>query len=156
MTLSLVPIPEASAEAVASLQRACFPEDPWDGACVGEIMRIAGCFGLTARAGRRPVGFALALDLSGECEILSLGVVPRMRRCGTGRALLAGICAEARQRGALCALLEVAADNRAARALYREFGFAAIGCRRKYYRRGGSFVDALVLRLALAGAPLPT
>ncbi len=156
MTLSLLPISEQSVEVLASLQGACFPNDPWDGAALGEIMRMAGFFGLFARAGALPAGFALALDLKGECEILSLGVVPEMRRRGIGRALLAGICGEACRRGALFVILEGAADNMAAQALYTKFGFTTVSCRRKYYRRGGSFVDALVLRLTLAGAPLST
>lgn len=155
MTLSLLPISEASAEVLASLQRACFPKDPWDDASLCAIIRMTGFFGLSAYSGSVAVGYALALDLKGECEILSLGVLPAMRRCGAGRALLAAISAEARRRGAFYLLLEVAADNIAARTLYREFGFATIGCRRNYYRRDDNFIDALVLRLALADAPLP-
>lgn len=156
MALILAPIPKTSAIAVASLQRACFPGDPWNPAAVGEIMRIPGFFGLKACASSLLAGFALALDLKGECEILSLGVVPSMRRRGVGRALLAEICAEARRRGAFCAFLEVAIDNTPARALYEASGFKTIGCRRKYYRRGSNFVDALALRLALAENSLPT
>jgi ribosomal-protein-alanine N-acetyltransferase len=156
VTLSFSPILAASPAALADLQRACFPEDPWDRAALDEILRIAGAFGLLARVSEVPAGFILALDLKGECEILSLGVLPEMRRRGTGRALLAAICAEARQRGALFAILEVAADNVGARALYEGLGFAAAGRRRNYYQRGESSVDALVLRIALADVPLST
>ena len=156
MTVSLSPIRAASPAALADLQRACFPEEPWDSATFDELLRIAGAFGLLACVSDVTAGFALALDLKGECEILSLGVVPEMRRCGTGRTLLAAICTEARRRGALSAILEVAADNMGARALYDGLGCAAVGCRRNYYRRGESSVDALVLSLALADVPLPT
>lgn len=156
MGLTLLPVAKSSTEAIAKLQRACFPEDPWSAAAVAEILRIAGFFGLTACADSLPVGFALALDLKGECEILSLGVVLQSRRRGVGRALLAEVCAEARRRGARLVHLEVAIDNEPARALYTEFGFATAGQRRKYYRRGSNFVDALALRLVLADAPLRT
>ena len=49
--------------------------------------------------------------------------------------------------GAHAAVLEVAVDNAAARALYHQVGFAEVGRREAYYRRpGGVRVDACLLR----------
>jgi len=50
-------------------------------------------------------------------------------------------------RGATHVILEVRADNVAARGLYERAGYTAISTRRSYYQPGD--VDALVLRKAL-------
>jgi len=48
--------------------------------------------------------------------------------------------------GARRVFLEVAEDNWAARRLYAALGFAPVGRRRNYYRRGQDFVAALTMR----------
>jgi [ribosomal protein S18]-alanine N-acetyltransferase len=141
---------------LSMLHRTCFPEEPWKPQAMAQIMAMAGFFGFMAWEDDEPVGFALALDLGGECEILALGVVPGRRRAGTGSALLAAICEEAPRRGGNRVFLEVAADNAGARALYAVGGFVQVGRRRNYYRRPGSPVDALVLRRAIARVSLST
>jgi ribosomal-protein-alanine N-acetyltransferase len=115
-------------------------------------MGIAGFFGQIAWGKEAPAGFALALDLGGECEILSLGVVPDRRRAGIGIALLDSICVVAGLRRAECVKLEVAVDNAAACALYAKGGFTVVGRRRNYYCQRGRLVDALILRRALVTA----
>jgi [ribosomal protein S18]-alanine N-acetyltransferase len=136
---------------LSMLHRACFPEDPWNSREIAEIMTIQGSFGRIAWADEIPAGFALALDLREECEILSLGVLPEWRRAGIGSALLDSVSSEARARGAECIVLEVAVDNSAALALYTARAFVPVGHRRNYYRRVSSRIDALVLRRAITG-----
>ena len=97
-----------------------------------------------------PVGFALALDLGNEAEILSLGVLREFRRTGVGAALLDAVCCEAGKRGAKSVVLEVAMTNVAARALYAGRGFTVVGHRRNYYYQAGRMVDGLILRRELA------
>lgn len=150
------PMPQAAASAVAALHRVCFPEDPWDAESIAQIMKMAGFFGRIARLRDDPVGFALALAHGDEAEILSMGVVPPSRRMGAGTALLESVCLEARRRGVEYIVLEVAADNNAARALYAARGFTDVGRRRNYYHRAGCFADALILRMALAPPSLAT
>jgi [ribosomal protein S18]-alanine N-acetyltransferase len=132
------------------LHRACFPEDPWNVAAMTEIMGMAGFFGRIAWEDETPAGFALALDLREECEVLSLAVAPERRRSGVGSALLGAVCVEARLRGAEWIVLEVAADNIPALDLYAVHGFVQVGRRFGYYPRERCRVDALVLRLRLA------
>lgn len=154
MTRHIEPISAAAAGPLSMLHRVCFPEDPWDVAAIGEIMGIPGFFGQIAWEKEAAAGFALALDLGNQCEILSLGVVPDHRRAGIGMALLDSICFAARLRGAESVALEVAVDNTAARALYVTKGFTVVGHRRNYYCQGGRLADALILRRALATASL--
>jgi ribosomal-protein-alanine N-acetyltransferase len=149
VSIRCTPLPPGAAAPLSQLHRRCFPDDPWDGAACGEVLAMPGCFGILAWQGKAPIGFALALDLRGECEVISLGVVPERRRRGVGTALIAALIAAARGRGARSLVLEVAEDNIAAAALYAACGFVAIGRRPDYYRRFRQFVDALVLRLRL-------
>jgi [ribosomal protein S18]-alanine N-acetyltransferase len=152
MTRWIEPACRAAAGPLSVLHRVCFPDDPWDLPAITEIMGIPGFFGRIAWEREVPAGFALALDLGKEWELLSLGVVPGRRRSGIGSALLNSVCCEARIRGAERLTLEVAVDNSAARALYAARGFTVAGRRRNYYRQAGASVDALILCIALTTA----
>jgi ribosomal-protein-alanine N-acetyltransferase len=148
------PLSKVMAGPVSMLHCACFPEDPWNSRAIAEIMNIAGFFGHIAWVDEISPGFALALHLGEECEILALGVLPSHRREGIGSALLDAICVEGRLRGARRIVLEVAVDNRAALSVYTARGFIQVGHRWNYYRQAGSRGDALVLRRALADVTL--
>jgi ribosomal-protein-alanine N-acetyltransferase len=156
MTSRIEPLPRSAVGPISLLHRACFPEDPWDAEAIGQIMCIPGFFGLIGWAKTDPVGFALALSLGEEAEIVSLGVLPEHRRCRIGSSVLDAVCGEARLRGAERVVLEVARDNGAARALYAGRGFTVVGRRRNYYRRAEGLVDALRLQVQLPTAPLAT
>lgn len=91
-------------------------------------------------------GYA-GLDHGGEVsDVMTIAVLPRARRTGLGRRLLDELVTRAHAAGAQRVLLEVRADNAAARALYARRGFVLLRTRRGYYPGG---VDALVLALDL-------
>jgi [ribosomal protein S18]-alanine N-acetyltransferase len=93
------------------------------------------------------VGYA-GLFHSGEtADVQTLAVVPDRQRHGVGTALLDGLVAEARRRGASELLLDVREDNVAAQAFYAHRGFEQLSRRRGYYANGR--VDGLVLRRIL-------
>ncbi len=94
----------------------------------------------------------LARALADEAEILTLAVVPTLRRHGIGRDLVRRALVHAASLGLGACLLEVAASNSPARALYAAQGFAEVGRRNRYYPDGG---DALVLRATAAGLDAP-
>jgi [ribosomal protein S18]-alanine N-acetyltransferase len=146
------PVSPAMLGALSILHGSCFSEDPWDVPAIAGIMGIAGFFGRIAWEDEEPTGFVLALGLAEECEIISLGVLPDRRRAGRGSALVSSVCLEAMRRNIRSVVLEVAADNAAARALYAARGFVSVGCRPNYYRRAGGRIDAFILRLPLAEA----
>ena len=155
MKSRIEPLPRGAAGPISLLHQACFQEDPWDARAIEQIMGFPGFYGRVGWAKTAPVGFALALALGEEAEILSLGVLPQHRRCGIGSAILEAACGEALLRGAERVVLEMASDNDAARALYAGRGFIVVGRRRNYYRRTERLVDALILRVQLP-ASLPT
>lgn len=92
-------------------------------------------------------GYA-GLDHGGEvADVMTVAVAPDHQGRGLGRMLLAELLHRATARGAEAVLLEVRADNDAARRLYDRAGFEVISVRRRYYQPGD--VDALVMRLLL-------
>lgn len=142
----LAPLPAEAGGPLSLMHQACFPEDPWDAGSFDRLLALRGVFGYLAWLGEDPAGFILARDLGDEAEILTLGVLPGMRRVGIGRALLDAVVARGGRRvGSI--VLEVAADNEAARRLYNMAGFFRVGTRPRYYRRDGGAIDALILRL---------
>jgi [ribosomal protein S18]-alanine N-acetyltransferase len=156
MTMRIEALPRGAAGPISMLHHACFPEDPWGAGAIEQIMGIPGFFGRVGWAKTAPVGFAMALALGEEAEIVSLGVLPDHRRRGIGSAILDAVCGEARLQGAERVVLEMASDNEAARHLYAKRGFTVVGRRRNYYRRAERLVDALMLRVQLPTAsPAP-
>lgn len=79
------------------------------------------------------VGFAGMWMLYDEAHITTIGVEPAYRGQGLGELLLVTMVDEAVQRGVNWLTLEVRVSNDAAQALYRKYGFAVQGTRRRYY-----------------------
>jgi ribosomal-protein-alanine N-acetyltransferase len=122
---------------------------PWQAEELAGFMAERGAFALAAESEGELAGFILCRTIAGEAEVLTLAVRPELRRRGAGRALLeAAMQTSAPVAGAM--LLEVAADNPSAIALYRQAGFEAVGRRAAYYVSGRTApADALVMRRAL-------
>lgn len=137
----------AQAGLVAALMAASAGE-AWSAREVGRVLAMPGALGLIATQleESEPIGFALSLCAGGECELLSIGVLPELRRGGVARALLAEAISRAAGAGAGRMVLEVAEDNAPARAFYEAEGFSAAGRRAGYYRaRDRAPRDALIL-----------
>ena len=143
---------------LARLHQSCF-DDPWSRADLAHLLALPGGFGLIARLfernlagldGMRGVGFALCRVVRDEGELLSIGVGPAYRRRAIGAALLRESMDRCRRAGAVSMFLEVATDNFSAQALYRTFGFDAVGLREGYYARpDGTRVSAHTMRCNL-------
>lgn len=128
--------PEA-AELYAALHAECFP-DPWSEADFARLLASSGVKGLIARTEDTPQGLSLIRTVAGECELLTIGVLPDARRSGVGAFLLAQSEAAARRSGARRLFLEVSERNTAASALYESKGYRQIGLRKRYYRDGAA------------------
>lgn len=97
--------------------------------------------------------FALGRAIAGEAELLTLVTHPNYRNFGRGRACLLEFEVTARQRNAQTVFLEVAANNFAARSLYRSAGYRCTGLRKLYYRlTDGESVDAEIYSKSLGSA----
>ena len=81
-------------------------------------------------------------------HIVTIDVRSSSRRRGIGRLLMEGVLSHLGEAGTAVVRLEVAADNDAAQAFYREFGFTQTGRIRGYYM---GRLDALVMEKRLSG-----
>ena len=106
------------------------------------------------------IGIAGGMVVEDDLQVLDVAVDAGHRRRGIARKLLARVSYDAQMLGCRTASLEVAAENEAAIALYRELGFERAGLRRGYYGPGA---DALVMTATLplvlpvdAASPEPT
>ncbi len=94
--------------------------------------------------------FALYQVVADGAELLTIATSPEHQRKGLARALMRGWHARAGQLGARHAVLDVAADNIPAIALYESCGYARCGLRPAYYQRPGAInVDAIVMERGL-------
>lgn len=151
MSQTLRRIDDRDLAKLAELHAACFRDDAWDSAALATVLAMSGTEGHIACDGAEIYGMLITQSLGEYAEILTLGVAPPLRRQGVAHALLTDFVARARRAGATRIMLEVAADNEAALALYRAFGFVHHGTRQNYYRRGtAASMDAWRLTLEIA------
>ncbi|MGL4321769.1 MAG: GNAT family N-acetyltransferase [Paracoccaceae bacterium] len=131
---------------MAALHAMCFTQPPpWSAASFHAFAADPLCFTLLEAD-----SFLIGRVVAGEAELLTLAVAPQNRRRGLGARLVTRFIYQARLRAADQALLEVAATNTPAFALYTAAGFAQSGLRKGYYHAPGlTSVDAIVMQRAL-------
>ncbi len=142
--------PERAAD-IAGMHARLF-DAPWNESSVAKLLEHPASTAFVAEIGlpKIAVGFIMGQVMADEAEILSLGVAPELQRRGLGRTLVDGLLRAARKAESKRLFLEVAADNAAALALYRELKFVETSRRNGYYPRiNGQAVDALVLQCAI-------
>ncbi|MBK7722570.1 MAG: ribosomal protein S18-alanine N-acetyltransferase [Austwickia sp.] len=159
MTARLRPMRWQDIDAVDDLERRLFGTDAWSpaswwselaarphtayavleaGADRGEVTDVP-LLGYAGLARSRPLA-----------DVMTIAVHPQAQGGGHGRQLMRWLIEQAALAGAEALMLEVRADNAAARALYEAKGFGQISVRRRYYQPDG--VDALVMRRRLTPA----
>ena len=89
---------------------------------------------------------AVVSVVADQCDLLTIAVDVSCQRRGYGALLLKSLLGEAARLGARECFLEVMEDNAPAIALYRRFGFEAVGVRRHYYQLPQGLRDAIVMR----------
>jgi len=116
--------------------------DAWSPDVFSLQLALPNVFGLLYSSG----GMILVRVAADEAEILTLAVIPNLRRGGIGRMLLQEATACSVTMGVRTVFLEVSVANITARQLYTSAGFVQVGRRPHYYP---DHSDALVLRLDL-------
>jgi ribosomal protein S18 acetylase RimI-like enzyme len=162
-SLTLVETSIVHGEALATAHGVCF-EMPWSIKDFQELLVLPTSFGYLAQIEQQVMvnpqkfherhsnqilpevlGFVLCSVVQEECEILTIGVLPKWRRQSVGERLLQQVVERAKTFGAREMFLEVAENNRSAHALYIGHGFKEVGRRSNYYRETSGRVDAVVL-----------
>jgi ribosomal-protein-alanine N-acetyltransferase len=77
-----------------------------------------------------------------QAHVTNIVVAPEFRRMGVATTLMVALARAAIDRGCVAWTLEVRASNTAAQELYRQFGFAPAGVRKRYYE---NTEDAIVM-----------
>jgi len=135
-------------DAILALEQAGFPASEqwsrtsWQSELTGGSLQV-----LAARDDRLCGVIALRFGPD-VCDLDRIVVDPRCRRQGIGRSLLAAGLELAATRGVQEMILEVRADNAAAIALYRAYGFEQLAVRGDYYGPGR---DAMIMRRPVGG-----
>lgn len=88
-------------------------------------------------------GFAGLWLMVDEAHVVTVAVLPELRRRGYGRLLVHALVELARDCGMTSATLEVRESNGAARRLYAVYGFYEVGLRKRYYADNGE--DAVIM-----------
>ena len=124
-----------------AIERGAYPR-PWSANVFhDELRRGPRRPALLPRRPARPHGARLRRDHvrpgagsgAGEAHITNIAVHPDERRAGVATRLLGALAGEAIDRGCAAWTLEVRATSHGAQQLYRRFGFAPAGVRRRYY-----------------------
>lgn len=137
--------------AVGTIERVLFPDAWSDEAFWSELAGVPDTrHYVVAELGGLVVGYAGLFATRHQADVQTLAVAPGHQGTGLGARLLQVLLEEAIRRGCAEVLLEVRADNAAARALYARHGFEQISVRRGYYHPDAT--DALVLRRRLGPA----
>lgn len=113
---------------VADIEKACFSR-PWNEISIAaELKNEFSRFYVAVEDGRA-VGFVGLYALTGEADIVRVGVLPQYRNRGIARAVLKTSLSDVD-----CdVFLDVRESNAAAIALYRSLGFYDTGVRKNYY-----------------------
>ncbi|MBQ0026959.1 MAG: ribosomal protein S18-alanine N-acetyltransferase, partial [Lachnospiraceae bacterium] len=117
------------AKIAAFLESLCF-DTPWDEAFISSLLKNPCNEVLLAFHEDTPVGYLICQKVSGEGEILRIGVKPDIRRAGIGRRLIT-VMEEDKKTDSWS--LEVRAGNEAAIGLYRICGYKETRIRQDYY-----------------------
>jgi ribosomal-protein-alanine N-acetyltransferase len=132
------------------LDKEYFPYSPWSVAQFKE--EFAGIpstrFFELAISNNQIVGYAGVFSPGPDAvaDILTVTVIDGYRRQGIAKKLISDIESYCQSKGSSAIMLEVATDNTAAIALYKNLGYLHISIRNNYY---GTGKDALVMQKEL-------
>ena len=139
-------------ETLAALEVALFADDAWsEPTWWAELAGRPRRDYVVAIDDGQVLGYG-GIDVSGDvADLMTIATVPEAQGRGLGRRLLEHAMARAAPPLVLAEalLLEVRADNEAAKRLYGTSGFEVISVRRRYYQPGD--IDALVMRKHIGG-----
>ena len=120
---------------LVDLEALTFPEDPWSPFMLAdELSSPASRYWIAMDEAGVPIGYGGVKVGGDQADVMTIGVAPRARGRGVGRAILDALLEWARQAGAVEIFLDVRPSNEGAIALYNSRGFVEIGRRPRYFR----------------------
>jgi ribosomal-protein-alanine N-acetyltransferase len=142
--LEIVAVGLEDLDELVGIEEQSFP-DPWSAELLrGELELPRSRRYTKAVLDGRIVGYLGLMYVDDEVHVNTLATLPEARGRGVATSLLLDGIEASMERGGRHLTLEVAVSNERAQALYRRFGLAPVGVRRRYYAGGE---DALVMWL---------
>jgi [ribosomal protein S18]-alanine N-acetyltransferase len=128
---------------ILPIEAAAFPE-PWSATVFNsELALREGRLYRGAWDGERMAGYIGFMIVDDEAHITTIATAADYQRQGVATTLLLDGISTLMPVGIKHLTLEVAAGNEPAQSLYRRFGFAPVGVRKRYYQVTGE--DALIM-----------
>lgn len=132
--------------AVSELEKECFRGENWSfGTLASAFGNPAYCM-LVAEEEGEIIGYGCTCTAQESCDLENVLVSEEYRKGGVGSAILKGLLADAKQRGAEKVFLEVRVSNSVAMRMYLKHGFTGVYARTRYYSDGE---DCLVMSKSL-------
>jgi [ribosomal protein S18]-alanine N-acetyltransferase len=147
-SITIEPMRKRHLKAVMPIESAAYPTSWSRRAFEGELDQVGSGsrYYLVARDRREVVGYAglwIVTDPDGDqAHVTNIVVAESRRREGVATRLMLELARAAIGRGCVAWTLEVRASSTGAHELYRRFGFAPAGVRKKYYDHAE---DAIVM-----------
>ncbi len=151
VTVRISPMRRRHVRSILKIEQVVYPR-PWAASVfaseIDQVPRARRYY--VAHMGRRLVGYGGLLVAPDSAHITNIAVDPDCRRQGIASRLLLALARDAVTRGSPALTLEVRVGNEGAQALYRRFGFAPAGMRKRYYEGTD---DAIVMWVHDIGEP---
>jgi len=131
---------ENDLETMLSIERECFTAEAYTQEQMGHLLKSPSAVSLIAKVDNEVVGFTIGLiEQHGKTKrghVYTIDVALKHRRIGIGATLLSEIEGIFVERGVKTCYLEVRADNKAARELYRKHGYTELEPLENFYSTG--------------------
>ncbi|CAK0770098.1 (Ribosomal protein S18)-alanine N-acetyltransferase [Gammaproteobacteria bacterium] len=116
---------------------------PWSKQLFEDCLRVGYCCWVCGDSDIL-CGYGILSVGAGECHVLNVCVVPKLRSQGLGRYLMRHLLHLGKRHRSDTAFLEVRVSNQTAIHLYQTLGFNEIGTRRAYYPARSGREDAIM------------
>lgn len=124
---------EADLDVVTELEAQAYSQ-PWNAHVFAEELSQPSRTYVVIEDQVAVLGYAGLMVVGTEAHVTTVVVHPHRREDRLGTRLMLALAAEALEQGAKSMTLEVRVSNEAAQRLYRRFGLAPVGMRKKYYQ----------------------
>lgn len=121
---------------VAAIEEATFP-NPWPlHSLEDQLLENPFCSSFVLEAGGQVAGYAYLWVVHEYAHLVNIAIAEELRGLGHGEKLLVHVLHYAKSSGARRVHLEVRENNEPAIALYKKYGFSALGRGENYYTNG--------------------
>ncbi len=146
MEIKIANMTEASIDDIVEVENKSFTT-PWSRKSFIDELNNPLAKYFTAISGEKTVAYLGMWQISGQCDITNIAVLPEYRKKGIAKRLIEHLKQFCIENSLSPITLEVRESNEPAKSLYASMGFEPIGHRKKYYADTGE--DAIIMSIIL-------